>query len=32
MGRFGDELLDRVENAVDRTFQMVLALPNNVLG
>ncbi len=32
MGRFGDELLERVERAVDRTFQMVLSLPNNVLA
>jgi four helix bundle protein len=30
MGRFGDELVERVEKAVDRTIQMVLALPNNV--
>ena len=32
MSKFGDELLERIESAVDRTIQMVLALPNNVAG
>ena len=32
MGRFGDELLERVETAVNRTIQMALALPRNVAG
>ena len=32
MSKFGDELLERVESAVDRTIQMALALPNNVAG
>ena len=32
MSKFGDELLERVELAVDRTIQMVLALPNNMAG
>jgi len=32
MSKFGDELLERVELVVDRTIQMVLALPNNVAG
>ena len=32
MGRFGDELIGRVEEAVDRTIQLVLTLPHNVAG
>lgn len=32
MGQFGEELLERVENAVDRTIQMALGLPSNVAG
>ena len=32
MSKFGDELVERVESAVDRTIQMVLALPKNVAG
>lgn len=32
MGRFGDDLIERVERAADRTIQMVLALPNNPAG
>ncbi len=32
MGRFGDDLFNRIEQAVDRTIQMALALPSNVAG
>ena len=32
MSKFGNELLERVESAVDRTIQMALALPNNAAG
>lgn len=32
MGGFGEELVERVERAVDRTIQMALAMPRNVAG
>lgn len=32
MTRFGVDLIERVELAVDRTIQMALALPHNVAG
>lgn len=32
MGRVGEEFIGRIEQAVDRTIQMALALPNNVAG
>jgi hypothetical protein len=32
MGRFSDDLFNRIEQAVDRTIQMALALPSNVAG
>ncbi len=32
MGRFGKDFLERIEQAVDRTIQMALALPNNAAG
>ena len=32
MGQFGDDLIERVERAGDRTIQMVLALPNDPAG
>jgi four helix bundle protein len=32
MGRFGEELVERVERAVDRTIRMTLALPRNAAG
>lgn len=32
MGRFGEDLLEHVERAVDRTIQMALAMPNNPAG
>jgi four helix bundle protein len=32
MSRFGEQLVERVERAVDRTIRMALALPRNVAG
>jgi four helix bundle protein len=32
MGRVGQDFLERIEQAVDRTIQMALALPRNVAG
>jgi four helix bundle protein len=32
MGQFGNDLMERVERAADRTIQMSLALPNNAAG
>lgn len=32
MEKIGDKLLGRVEQAVDRTIQMALALPRNIAG
>ena len=32
MGRVRQDFLDRIEQAVDRTIQMALALPRNVAG
>jgi len=32
MGRFNNDLLPRIEGAVDRTIQMATALPSNIAG
>ena len=32
MSRFGDQLVERVENALDRTIRMVPGIPKNVVG